>query len=63
MLSELWNGLSIGLQTTKTQYAKKSHTEHKIILEKLQEYDSEGAANAMREHILRSMKDILTRYE
>ena len=63
MLSELWNGLSIGLQTTKTQYAKKSHAEHNIIIEKLQAYDSEGAAHAMREHILRSMRDILTRYE
>ena len=63
MLSELWNGLSIGLQTTKLQYAKKSHAEHKIILSKLQAYDSEGAAQAMRGHILRSMKDILTRYE
>ena len=63
MLSELWNGLSLGLSTTKSQYAKKSQTEHEKIFEKLKIYDSEAAALEMRNHILRSMNDILTRYE
>ena len=63
MLSELWNGLSLGLATTKSQYAKKSQTEHEKIFEKLKVCDSEGAYLEMRRHILRSMNDILTRYE
>ncbi|MBR2207351.1 MAG: GntR family transcriptional regulator [Synergistaceae bacterium] len=63
MLSELWNGLSIGQSTTKSQYAKKSQAEHEEIFEKLKVYDTEGAALAMRHHIIRSMNDILTRYE
>jgi len=63
ILSELWNGLSIGLQTTKIQYAAKSQAEHEKIFEKLKVYDSEAAALEMRNHILRSMNDILTRYE
>ncbi|MBQ7196385.1 MAG: GntR family transcriptional regulator [Synergistaceae bacterium] len=63
MLSELWNGLSIGLTTTKTQYAKKSHAEHQRIFMKLKAYNADGAALEMRKHIIRSMNDILTRYE
>ena len=63
MLSELWNGLSLGQSTTKSQYAKKSQAEHEEIFEKLKVYDTEGAALAMRHHIIRSMNDILTRYE
>lgn len=63
MLSELWNGLSLGLSTTKSQYAKKSQTEHEEIFAKLKIYDSEGSALAMRHHIIRSMNDVLTRYE
>ena len=63
MLSELWNGLSMGLRTTRSQYAKKSQSEHEKIFEKLRAYDSEGAALEMRKHIIRSMNDILTRYE
>lgn len=63
MLSELWNGLSIGRSTTKSQYAQKSQAEHEEIFAKLKIYDSEGAALAMRHHIIRSMNDVLTRYE
>ena len=63
ILSELWNGLSLGLSTTKSQYAKKSQDEHEKIFAKLKIYDSDAAALAMRNHILRSMNDILTRYK
>ncbi|MBR1486088.1 MAG: GntR family transcriptional regulator [Synergistaceae bacterium] len=63
ILSELWNGLSIGLSTTKSQYAKKSSAEHEKIFAKLKIYDPNGAALEMRNHILRSLNDILTRYE
>lgn len=63
MLSELWNGLSMGVRTTETEYAEKSQREHEEIFEALKVRDSEKARILMLDHILRSMKDILTRYE
>lgn len=63
MLSELWNGLSMGLRTTRNQYAQKSQAEHMKIFDRLAARDAEGAAREMRTHIMRSMNDILTRYE
>ena len=63
MLGELWNGLSMGLRTTKNEYAKKSRAEHENIYSMLKARDSEGASKAMRVHILRSMEDMLTRYD
>lgn len=62
MLSELWNGLSMGVRTSKDEYAKKSQAEHENIFALLKAGDSEKAAEAMRSHILRSMNDMLTRY-
>lgn len=62
MLSELWNGLSMGLQTTKNEYARKSQAEHEEIFSMLRVRDAEGASRVMRGHILRSMEDMLTRY-
>ncbi|MBR1437373.1 MAG: GntR family transcriptional regulator [Synergistaceae bacterium] len=62
ILSELWNGLSLGLRTTRTEYFQNSHTEHENIFSKLKERDSSGAYEAMHIHIVRSMTDILTRY-
>ena len=63
MLSELWNGLSMGVRTTKNEYAKKSQAEHENIFSKLKARDEYAASMAMREHILRSMNDMLTRYQ
>ena len=63
MLSELWNGLSMGLRTTRDEYARKSQAEHEGILGMLRARDPEGASALMRKHILRSMEDKLTRYE
>lgn len=63
MLSELWNGLSMGIRTTESEYAEKSQSEHEKIFEALKMRDSEKARTLMQNHILRSMKDILTRYE
>ena len=63
MLSELWNGLSMGVKTTKSEYAKKSQAEHENIFSCLKARDSYAASMAMRDHILRSMNDMLTRYE
>lgn len=62
-LSEFWNGLSLGLHTTRADYFKNSHAEHENIFAKLQQRDTFGAYEAMHEHIVRSMNDILTRYE
>ena len=62
MLSELWNGLSLGLHTTRAEYFTNSHAEHENIFARLQERDSLGAYEAMYSHIIRSMNDILTRY-
>ncbi|MBQ3695094.1 MAG: GntR family transcriptional regulator, partial [Synergistaceae bacterium] len=62
MLSELWNGLSMGVRTTKSEYAEKSQAEHENIFSCLKARDENSSAMAMREHILRSMNDMLTRY-
>ena len=62
MLSELWNGLSLGLNTTRAEYFQNSHAEHENIFARLKERDSRGAYEAMYAHIIRSMNDILTRY-
>ena len=63
MLSELWNGLSLGLNTTRAEYFQNSHAEHENIFSKLKQRDSLGAYEAMYSHIIRSMNDILTRYK
>ncbi len=62
MLSELWNGLSLGLKTTRAEYFQISHAEHLNIFSKLKERDYSAAYEAMHIHIIRSMNDILTRY-
>ena len=62
LLSELWNGLSLGLNTTRAEYFKKSHAEHEHIFSLLKERDSSAAHDMMHAHIIRSMHDILTRY-
>ena len=62
MLSELWNGLSMGLRTSRDEYARVSRSEHEEIFAMLKAGDAEKAAGAMRAHILRSMNDMLTRY-
>lgn len=63
MLSELWNGLSMGLESTVGEYAQVSQREHEEILTALQARDGEGARTLMRRHILRSLEDMLTRYD
>ena len=62
MLSELWNGLSMGVQTTEREYAKKSFAEHKKIYEAIAAKDAETARTQMEKHIRRSLDDMLTRY-
>lgn len=62
ILSELWNGLSMGHKVTEDEYAKISMTEHKLILDALEKRDAELAGTLMHKHIIRSMENILTRY-
>lgn len=62
MLSELWNGLSMGVQTTEMEYAKKSFAEHQKIYEAIAAKDAGTARARMEKHILRSLDDMLTRY-
>ena len=63
MLAELWNGLSMGLKSTESGYAKVSIEEHKKIYAALEKRDAEAARKAMHDHIYRSMADLLTRYQ
>ncbi|CAM3843863.1 putative HTH-type transcriptional regulator YdfH [Vibrio aerogenes CECT 7868] len=60
ILSSLWNGLSMENNTTEKDYAMKSLNEHKDIINALKARDSQHAYQLMREHILRSEKDMLT---
>ncbi|MEW4415237.1 GntR family transcriptional regulator [Clostridium sp. AN503] len=62
MLSELWNGLSMGNVVTVDQYAKVSRKEHGEILEAIRKHDVKLAHERMEKHIYRSMQDMLTHY-
>lgn len=62
MLAELWNGLSMGANVTKAEYAKVSMVEHERIYEALLAREPQAARAAMGEHIMRSMRDIMTIY-
>ena len=63
MLSELWNGLSMGLKSTEEEYANISQEEHQRIYKAMEKKDADGARKEMEKHIYRSMKDVLTRYQ
>lgn len=63
ILSSLWNGLSMGHKVTQEQYARISIAEHKRILEAIEARDPVEARQAMYDHIIRSMNNILTHYE
>lgn len=62
ILSQMWNGLSMGHQVTKEEYARKSIIEHKQIFEAIKAHDEKKAKEMMYKHIYRSMNDILTRF-
>jgi len=61
-LSELWNGLSLGVNMSELDYALNSHSEHKKIFAALEARDAQAARAEMEKHILRSMEDALTHY-
>lgn len=60
MVSNLWNGLSLGARVTVEDYARLSITEHIEIFHRIEEKDGDGAYNLMYKHIYRSMESMLT---
>lgn len=56
MISELWNGLSMGSMVSEGDYAKVSIKEHGRILKALQEHNVEAAEKEMYAHIMRSQR-------
>lgn len=63
LLSELWNGLSMGSVVTVDQYAVVSQKEHGAILSAIKAHDGKLAGEYMEHHINRSMNDMLTHYQ
>jgi DNA-binding GntR family transcriptional regulator len=59
ILSDLWNGLSMGHDDSTDAYARVSIAEHRSILEALREGDGQKASTLMHAHIIRSMENIL----
>ena len=60
LLSSLWNGLSMGYKVTEQEYAQISMKEHALIMNAIRKHDAKQARKFMREHIHRSMENILT---
>lgn len=63
LLSSMWNGLSMGHKVTEEAYAHISVNEHEAIMQAIQDRDAEKAKKLMREHITRSMENILTHFQ
>ena len=61
ILVQLWNGLSIGTVVRPTVHAWKSYEEHGRIIQAFREKDSETAVRIMRDHIQRSMENMMMR--
>lgn len=62
IISELWNGLSIGIMVTESEYVSISFEEHKRIIEAIIKRDKDTAEKEMYQHIIRSRDDMLTYY-
>lgn len=63
LISELWNGLSMGMMVTESEYANMSLKEHERIMEAIKNRDKSRAEKEMYEHIMRSRDDMLTYYK
>jgi len=63
LLSEMWNGLSMGHKVTEEEYAHISITEHEKILEAILARNEDLAKKRMNAHIVRSMENILTHFD
>ena len=62
LLSQLWNGLSMGHKVTREDYAQISMAEHAQIMEALERRDEKGSGELMDRHIRRSMDNILSHF-
>lgn len=62
LLSAMWNGLSMGHKVTEEAYASISMNEHKKIMNAITNRNADLARTLMREHIIRSMENILTHF-
>lgn len=62
MISELWNGLSMGNMVSEEDYARTSIAEHERIIEAIRQGDGKAAYEQMYRHIMRSRDDMLTYY-
>lgn len=60
LLSNMWNGLSMGHKVAKEDYARISMAEHAGILEALKARNELLVGERMNTHIMRSMGNILT---
>ena len=63
MISELWNGLSMGSMVSEEDYAKVSIKEHERIWRAIKAHDQKEPQMAMYDHIMRSRDDMLTYYK
>lgn len=63
ILSGLWNGLSMGYNTTESAYAKISFDEHENILNAIKNRNAKLAGDLMKKHINRSYENIMTNYK
>lgn len=63
ILASLWNGLSMGHKITEEEYARISIAEHGEILKAMTSHEADRARELMYHHIIRSMENILTRFE
>lgn len=62
LLSSMWNGLSTGSNVGEEEYAQISMGEHTQLMEALKMRDAELSKRLMKEHIMRSMENMLTHY-
>lgn len=63
LLSEMWNGLSMGSKVSEEEYVQISISQHKLIVEAIEKRDEKLAYHQMNAHIVRSMENMLTRFQ
>ncbi len=62
-LTNLWNGPSTGLADSKTEHYIKSNEEHIEVLECIKDKKIDAAREAMSNHILRSMDNMINSFK
>lgn len=63
LLSSMWNGLPMGRAIKEEDYAQISFGEHRAILDAIIARDEDKAKEFMNNHIMRSMENILTKFD